>query len=88
MNEQVFVVSWTGNNCTEDYYEIFKDIENAKLLVKALQNTRDFVENEPSAPTFGHIRMLGQNFYYDFRKYDKNAYMEIKNLNDYFTVVE
>jgi hypothetical protein len=86
MNEQLFVVSWTGNNRAENYYEIFKDIENAKILIKALKNTRKFIREE--GPTFGSLRMLGQNFYYDFRKHDVEPYLEIKNLADYFTMIE
>jgi hypothetical protein len=88
MNEQVFVVSWTGNNGNENYYEIFKDIENAKLLVKSLKNTRSFIEKNRSAQTFGSLRMLGRNFYYDFHKYDNDPYLEIKDVNDFFTIVD
>lgn len=88
MNEQIFVVSWTGNNRTENYYEIFKDIDNARLLVRALKNAREFVDKEHSAPTYGTLRMLGNNFYYNFRRLDHEPYLEIKNLVDYAVVIE
>jgi len=89
MNEQVFVVSWTGNNGSENYYEIFKDIENAKLLVTSLKNTRSAIKSSGTLEwTFGSLRMLGRNFYYDFRKRDNDPLLEIKDLNDFFTIVE
>lgn len=74
----LFVVSWTGNNKTENYYEIFNDIDNAKILTANLKSMR---KNET---TSGYFRFLGRNIYYDFKKLDCEPYMEIKSLVDYY----
>jgi hypothetical protein len=74
----VFVVSWTGNNKTENYYEVFSDIDNAKLLINNLKNIRKHLFDS----TFGSFTFLGRNVYYDFKKNDLDAYLEIKTLFD------
>ena len=72
----LFVVSWTGNNRSENYYEIFKDIDNAKLFVSILKSMQ---KHETMS---GSFRYLGRSIYYDFKETDCEAYMEIKQLAD------
>lgn len=75
---EVFVVSWTGNNRTENYYEIFHSIDNAKLLISSLKSFRKY----PGETSHGQFNFLGRNVYFDFKKSDLDAYLEIKTIFD------
>lgn len=88
MNEQLFVVSWTGNNASENYYEIFKDIDNARQLRDSLKQARSYVKTERSVPTSGTLKLLGTTYFYDFQYRDKDPYMEIKTLRDYYITLD